>query len=63
MDKNKKKKEKEMNSEKYEEMKEEVISMNNIEIYNMLEILIDEINHRKMDINKEQLFHNECRKV
>lgn len=52
-----------MNSEKYEEMKEEVISMNNIEIYNMLEILIDEINHRKMDINKEQLFHNECRKV
>lgn len=49
-----------MNSEQYEKLKEFVITLNNDALFNLHEILIDEINARKMEReaakirNKEQ---------
>ena len=43
-----------MNSEQYKELKEMVISMSNTTILNLFEILIDEINYRKLKKEGEE---------
>lgn len=48
-----KEKEKEMTAKDYAELKDYVIGLNNIELYNLFEILIDEMNYRKMKTEKE----------
>jgi len=48
-----------MNSEKYKELKEMVISMNRTELINLFEIVIDEINHKNIEISIETLSQDE----
>lgn len=39
-----------MNAENYKLLKEKVISLDNTALFNLFEILIDEMNHRKIKI-------------
>ena len=43
-----------MNAKEYENLKEMVIDWSNEKIYNMFEILIDEINYRKLKKEGEE---------
>lgn len=58
-----KKKEIQMNAEQYKELKEMVISMDNTKLYNLFEILVDEINYRKLKVNTEQISQNGSGKI
>lgn len=52
-----------MDIEQYKELKEIVTSMDNAKLYNLFEILVDEINYRKLKIDMEQLSQNGSRKI
>lgn len=58
-----KKKEIQMNAEQYKELKEMVISMDNTKLYNLFEILVDEINYRKLKVDAEQISQNGSGKI
>ena len=58
-----KKKEIQMNAEQYKELKEMVISMDNTKLYNLFEILVDEINCRKLKVDTEQISQNGSGKI
>lgn len=58
-----KKKEIQMNAEQYKELKEMVISMDNTKLFNLFEILVDEINYRKLKVDTEQLSQNGSGKI
>lgn len=58
-----KKKEIQMNAEQYKELKEMVISMDNAKLFNLFEILVDEINYRKLKVDTEQLSQNGSGKI
>lgn len=58
-----KKKEIQMNAEQYKELKETVISMDNTKLYNLFEILVDEINYRKLKVDTEQISQNGSGKI
>lgn len=58
-----KKKEIQMNAEQYKELKEMVISMDNAKLYNLFEILVDEINYRKLKVDTEQISQNGSGKI
>ena len=58
-----KKKEIQMNAEQYKELKEMVISMDNTKLFNLFEILVDEINYRKLKVNTEQISQNGSGKI
>jgi hypothetical protein len=58
-----KKKEIQMNAEQYKELKEMVISMDNTKLYNLFEILVDEINYRKLKVDTEQISQNGSGKI
>lgn len=57
MDKSQKKKKEEilMNSEKYEQLKEAIIGLTHDELINLFEIVIDELNARKLDASAFEL--------
>lgn len=44
-----------MNERQYTELKEMVIGMNDVKIYNLFEILVDEINYRKIKVNPNEI--------
>lgn len=52
-----------MNAEQYKELKEMVISMDNAKLYNLFEILVDEINYRKLKVDTEQISQNGSGKI
>ena len=58
-----KKKEIQMNAEQYKELKEMVISIDNTKLYNLFEILVDEINYRKLKVDTEQISQNGSGKI
>jgi len=58
-----KKKEIQMNAEQYKELKEMVISMDNTKLFNLFEILVDEINYRKLKVDTEQISQNGSGKI
>ena len=58
-----KKKDIQMNAEQYKELKEMVISMDNTKLFNLFEILVDEINYRKLKVDTEQLSQNGSGKI
>ena len=58
-----KEKEIQMNAEQYKELKEMVISMDNTKLFNLFEILVDEINYRKLKVDTEQISQNGSGKI
>lgn len=52
-----------MNAEQYKELKEMVISMDNTKLFNLFEILVDEINYRKLKVDTEQISQNGSGKI
>lgn len=58
-----KKKEIQMNAEQYKELKEMVISMDNTKLFNLFEVLVDEINYRKLKVDTEQISQNGSGKI
>ena len=58
-----KKKEIQMNAEQYKELKEMVISIDNTKLYSLFEILVDEINYRKLKVDTEQISQNGSGKI
>lgn len=58
-----KKKEIQMNAEQYKELKEMVILMDNTKLFNLFEVLVDEINYRKLKVDTEQISQNGSGKI